>query len=276
MNYASQDDGKKQKRVIDSNRAVSERIKALSEILESTSEEDFADDFNEGLDAEQVDALLADQDVLAAEKARNEAAEKLLEEAREQAEQILADAGEQAEKVIEEANERAADVLEEARAKGEAEGNEKGYAEGLERAAAVENEAKEKAAEMEAEYEKMKSELEPKLVETLTDIYSHVFGTDLSSRNDVVLYLLKDAIRNTEGSRNFLVHVSRADHEYVSANKEELMAGLGNAVTIEVIEDVTLTEGNSFIETDGGIFDCAIGTELELLKKELRILSYGD
>lgn len=276
VNYGSQEDKKKQKRIIDSNQAVSDRIKALSEILESTPAEEFADDFNEGLDAEQVDALLTDQEELAAEKAKNEAAEKLVEEARQQAEQILADANEQAEKVIEEANARAGEVLEEARARGEEEGNEKGYAEGLSRAAAVEDEAREKAAAMEAEFEERKSELEPKLVETLTDIYSHVFGTDLSGRNDVVLYLLKDAIRNIEGTRNFLVHVSKDDHEYVAANKEDLAAGLGNAVTIEVIEDVTLTAGNSFIETDGGIFDCAIGTELELLKKELRILSYGD
>ena len=121
----------------------------------------------------------------------------------------------------------------------------------------------------------MKSELEPKMVEALTDIYSHVFGTDLSDRSDVVLYLLKDAVRNIEGARTFLVHVSKDDHEYVNANRDELTAGLGNAVTVEIIEDVTLTAGNSFIETDGGIFDCAIGTELELLKKELRILSYN-
>ena len=39
-------EAKKHKRVIDSNQAVSDRIKELSEILESVPEEDFADDFN--------------------------------------------------------------------------------------------------------------------------------------------------------------------------------------------------------------------------------------
>ena len=275
VNYGSQEEKKKQRRVIDSNQAVSERIKALSEILEKVPEEDFADEFNEGLDAVQVDALLTDQEELAAEKAKNEAAEKLIEDARQQAEDILAQANDQAARIIEEANAKADTVLEEARAKGEAEGNEKGYAEGLERAAAVENEAREKAAALEAQFEEMKEELEPKMVETLTGIYSHVFGTDLSGRNDVVLYLLKDAIRNIDGAKNYLVHVSKDDHEYVSANRDELIAGLGNSVTVEIIEDMTLAAGSSFIETDGGIFDCAVGTELELLKKELKILSYS-
>ena len=87
---------------------------------------------------------------------------------------------------------------------------------------------------------------------------------------------MNNAIRNIEGAKNYLIHVSKDDHEYITENREELTAGLGNNVTIEIIEDMTLTAGNSFIETDGGIYDCAIGTELELLKKELRILSYGD
>ena len=72
--YYTSGQEKKEKRVIDSNQAVSERIRALSEILESVPEEDFAEEFSEGLDAEQVDALLTDQDELAEEAARNEAA----------------------------------------------------------------------------------------------------------------------------------------------------------------------------------------------------------
>ena len=274
MGYAARDEQKK-KRVIDSNQAVSDKIKALSEILESVPEEEFVDDFNEGLDAEQVDALLADQEEVAAEKAKNEAAQKLIDDANEQAEQILADAREQAEQIIEEANGKAGGIMEEARAKGEAEGNEKGYAEGLERAAEAERAAEEKAAALDAEYEANLSELEPKMVETLTDIYSHVFGIDLSGRNDVVLNLLKDAMRNIEGAKNFLVHVSRDDRDYVNENRDALTEGLGASATVEIIEDVTLTEGNCFIETDGGIYDCSLGTEMELLKKELKVLSYS-
>ncbi|MBR6293999.1 MAG: flagellar assembly protein FliH, partial [Lachnospiraceae bacterium] len=71
------------------------------------------------------------------------------------------------------------------------------------------------------------------------------------------------------------VHVSRDDHEYVSSNKDELLSDVSASANVEIIEDSTLKEGNCFIETDGGIYDCSIGTELELLKKELKILSYG-
>ena len=61
-----------------------------------------------------------------------------------------------------------------------------------------------------------------------------------------------------------------------SEHRDDLAEGLGSSATVEVINDVTLTAGNCFVETDGGIFDCSLGTELELLKKELRVLSYGN
>ena len=272
VNYA-QEKEKNGKRVIDSNLAVSERIKELSELLEQVPEEDFADEFTEGLDAEQVDALLTDQEELAEEREKNEAIQKLVDDANEQAQQIIENANAEAEKIIADARTQSEAIFEEARSRGEAEGNEKGYAEGLERAAEKEREAEAKAVELDKQYEQKVAELEPKFVEILTGIYSHVLGIDLSGRSDVVLHLLQDAIRNTEGSKNFLVHVSGEDHEYVNENKYELIAGLGTSATVEVINDVTLSAGNCFVETDGGIFDCSLGTELELLKKELKILS---
>lgn len=266
---------KKKKRVIDSNQAVSERLRLLSEIMETSPEEDFADDFNEGLDAEQVDALLSDQDEVQDTKQTAEEAQKIIDDANAQAQQVLDDANAQAGRIIDDANARAQQILEDARAQGLAEGNEKGYAEGMERAAAAEKAAQEKADAVDREYEEKLNELEPLFVEKLTDIYSHVFGIDLSGRSDVIMYLLKDAIRNIEGTKNYLVHVSKDDYEYVSSNREELSAGLSDSAIVEIIEDMTLGAGAAFIETDGGIFDCSIGTEMELLKKELRTLSYG-
>ena len=71
-----------------------------------------------------------------------------------------------------------------------------------------------------------------------------------------------------------VIHVSKNDYEYVNDRKDQLTEGLGSTDTIEVIEDLTLRPTEAFIEAEGGIYDCGIGTELELLKKELMLLSY--
>ena len=111
-------------------------------------------------------------------------------------------------------------------------------------------------------------------VDKITEIYEHVFMIDLSDKRELVHYLLTDAMRNIEGGKTFLVHVSKEDYEYVNANKADLSQGLPGTSTLEVIEDMTLSESQCFIESDSGIFDCGLGTELALLKKELKLLSF--
>lgn len=278
VNYGkTNSEGKKKSRIIDSNDAVSERIRVLSEMLEEVSQESFADDFTEGLDAEMVDALLVDQDeVEAVNEANNEAYEKVIAQANEEAQTILENAQNSASSITDEARTQAESIKEEARRAGHDEGYNEGYAKGMEEADALKSQLSEEKIALEKEYEDKIAELEPLFVNTLTDIYSHVFGVDLADRNDVVLHLLKNAIRNVNGSRSFLIHVSREDRARVEEEKSSLSEGLGSSCVMEIIEDMTLSAGNSFIETDGGIFDCALGTELELLKKELRLLAYSD
>ena len=97
---------------------------------------------------------------------------------------------------------------------------------------------------------------------------------DLSDKKELIHYLITDAMRNIEGGKSFLIHVSKEDYEYVNEHREELMTGLPQSSTLEVIEDMTLAQSQCYIEADSGIFDCGLGTELKLLKKELTLLSF--
>lgn len=270
------------KRVIDSNHIVSERLRMLSEILESQPfddySEEFADGFVEGLDASEVEQLL-DENGYPAEE------EYVRELPQVDTQQIIDEANEQAELIIADANARAREIIDAATAEGEnikanaaAEGREQGYSEGYNDAMAkgqeLEAELAAKAQLMEDDYAKRIEELEPYFVETLTDIYSHVLGIDLKKQSQIILYLLQDTIRNIDGGRNLFVHVSKDDFQTVNQAKEELTVGLGTNVNVEIIEDLTLGSLECFVEAESGIFDCGLGTELELLKKELILLSY--
>lgn len=282
---------KSNKRVIDSNQAIFDRIQLLNEIMGSSDAygEDFADGFSEGLDAAMVGELLTDQDgqIIGSDEyyegdyqADNVAqapgvnTDELLAMANEEAENIIAAAKAEAENIIADANAQAEEIKARAYDDGMAAGQEAGYQEGLSRTESLEMELNEKIQQVQVELEEEISQLEPRFVEVLTDIYSHVFNVDLSDKTELILYLLKNTIRNIEGSNSFFVHVSADDYENVLASKEELANGLASSCVLEVIEDISLSQGGCFIEADSGIFDCSLGTELELLKKELRLLSY--
>lgn len=272
-----------QKKVIDSNDLVASRVERqimLEREAKRASKEEFTplgDDrvfdesgFSEGLDAENVDLLLADdmeqeEEVPPAPSLEeiNAEAERILGEAEQQAQSILSEAAEQAE-----ANKQA--VFDEARNSG----YEAGYAEGLKQVDAMKDELDEKAALLDLQYNENMDKLEPMFIDTLTDIYEHIFHVSLSDNKEIICYLIQVALKNIDSSSGMIIHVSKDDFGFVSMQKKELLSGISGGDNIEIVEDVTLQPNECFIETGGGIFDCSLETQLKGLKKQLRLLSY--
>ena len=91
----------------------------------------------------------------------------------------------------------------------------------------------------------------------------------------MLCYLISATMRKTEDNRSFLVHVSKEDYPYVSMQKKQIMAGAtAPNSTVEIVEDMTLGKGECMIETESGIFDCGLGTQLSELRQKLKLLSY--
>lgn len=265
------------KRVIDSNFLLERRI----EELKLKRQQAAARGFVGGLAAEvvELDNSGAESDGTEAISGNiikaNEDAKGIIEGAKQEAEAMLEQARSQADSLILEAKAQAAaereKVLKDARTQGYAEG----AAEAAREAEYLEQQYREKERSLEAEYEQHFAELEPQFIDTITGIYEHIFQVDLSSHRGVLLYLISATMRKVDGSRNFIVHVSKEDYPYVSEQKEKISVGISSAnVMIEVIEDLTLPEGECMIETEGGIFDCGLGTQLTELGTKLRTLSY--
>ena len=118
-------------------------------------------------------------------------------------------------------------------------------------------------------------ELEPEFIDTITAVYRHIFQVDLADNRDILVHLIDSTLRKVESSRTFIVHVSAEDYPYVNMQKQMLTEGaVAGRGLIEIIEDIALAKGDCLIETDGGIFDCGISTQLEELTKKLRVLSF--
>ena len=254
-------------RVINTNDLVAKRIRELAAKMQQDEETGFIS----GLAADEVEALVTDTgdgeenpqtsgNVIKAgedlQKLKEEAeaeAQKIIEDAKAKAESILADARAQAEA-------QKADALEQARRQGQQE---------------AKAEAERAEAQRAAEYQKRIDELEPQFVDTITGIYEHIFDVDLHSYREVLCYLISATMRKTEDNRSFLVHVSKEDYPYVSMQKKQIMAGAtAPNSTVEIVEDMTLGKGECMIETESGIFDCGLGTQLSELRQKLKLLSY--
>lgn len=271
-------------RVIDTNAMVESKLKELSFKLAAETDGDagFTEGFVQGIKAEQVTELIGERLESISEEPENTIPESelLLQQAQEEIENMKAQA-------LAEIEEARVQVIEEARklgfqegfAQGEQEGYEKGHVDGLNSVAEereeVLREASVRIAQMEDEYQKKIDELEPQFIEMLTGIYEHIFHVSLKNSRDLVVYLIANTMRNLEGSNGFLIHVSKEDYPFVSMQKKELVKGTGISVDdIDILEDATLGRSECMIETGNGVFDCGLGTQLEALNEELRLLSY--
>ncbi len=265
-------------RVIDSNALVAEKIKMLSSILNKPLQPDnreFDEDgFSAGLNAENVDLLLADEEGESAGGIPVQEAVPDLEEIQNEAQQIIEDAEAQAQEILQnaaaeaEANKQA--VYEEAKANG----HNEGYQQGLMEVDSMKAELQEIEMQLRQDYEAQIDQLEPMFIETLTDIYEHIFHVSLSDNKEIIFYLIQNTLKNIDGGNSMVIHVSKDDYGFVSMQKKELLSGISNADETDIVEDMTLKPNEAFIETGAGIFDCSLETELSGLKRMLRLLSY--
>ncbi|MCR4761915.1 MAG: hypothetical protein K5696_00145 [Lachnospiraceae bacterium] len=191
------------------------------------------------------------------------AAQAELDAIREQSEQLIKEAEQQSEEI---------------RANAAKQGYEEGYRAGqqeAEREHTVQMAALEqRERDLQTNYDRLLEEAEPRMVDALTRIYEHVFAVRLAQDKDVILHLLQQTLSRADPTGDFLIHVSSADYEAVLDARDQLKESIPNPnCTLEIVEDTFMKENECMIETDGGVFDCGLGTELEELSKKLKLLS---
>lgn len=277
--------GNSETRVIDTNELVAKKIEQLKEQVITNTPKTFPNDFSGALDAGEVAKLLADTDdegmpdEAGQESYANGIPASLLANAEEAANEILENARKEAEAIIENAKIEAENMKEAAFQNAQENGRKSGYESGMNQAmlefTQKQEELNDFRIQLEKDYTEKLDEMEPLLVDTIADVYEHIFKVDLETRRNLVLKLVSETIHKIDSSRNFIVHVSAEDYAEVKGRKEELLAAcsMTNA-TVEVIEDISLVKDECLIETDGGIYDCSLSGQLEQLRNQLRLISY--
>lgn len=267
--------------VIDVNALIAKKLEAIANSYVQSAE--ISGDYEDAVhdpDAERLAALLDDTEgmaeggfsegipsnVIKAEPVyQGPTAEELVEQAKQEIEQLKAAA-------VRDIEQARLDAIE----AGKREGYDAGYRQGMQETEQLKRECTAQAEQLEAQYEQMIKELEPRFVETLTRVYEHVLNISLADETQLIMFLAGNAIRNIESGKQFIVHVSKEDYPIVSMQKKQLLATAGSGVTLEIISDVTLSKNDCMIETEGGIFDCGLGTQLQELGKQLKLLSYTE
>lgn len=270
---------KEDTRIIDNNELVEKRLKEafLKKPAPASEEAGDESDFLSGLGAQRLEEgenFEGSENVLKAVSAQErEALAKEVEEAKAQLEDIRA----QSEQLISDAQSEIEAMKKEAYAQAKEEGYQAGYEKGMKEANVLKKECAEKEKQLEVQYQQKIEALEPAFIDALTGIYEHIFKVELNQYKKLTTNLLIRTMQKIEDVRNFMVHVSREDYQRVISDRERLISETGTgSANVEIIEDMTLSRAECFIETENGIYDCGLDTQMSELERKLKLLSYEE
>ena len=269
-------------RIIDSNELANRKIEAFQEqemkrqraqmLQEEPSyDSDGGDDFVPGIDMQQLSQLTEDQSMLQSVPDPQFDMEAMQAEI----DLKLQQAQEQADTIVNNAHAQAQEIMQMAQQQGHQEGYDAGYQEGVAAAQALQADFEQQKEDLEKQYQQIVDELEPEMVDILTQIYEHVFNIELREDKGIILHLLKTTLSRIEPGNDLIVHISSDDYDDIMEQKEELDACITSPnTTMEIIEDPLLKENECMIESDSGVFDCSLGVELSEITRKLKLLSF--
>ncbi|MBO4775490.1 MAG: hypothetical protein J5515_02640 [Lachnospiraceae bacterium] len=278
--YVNQD---QKVRVIESNDLVAKKLDSIANTIISDNSEEVGEGIMQEVSAANVASLLSDDndkkvknfDVTQTINSKNSMSKESVQIVNNMASDIVARANAEAEKIIREATIEAENIKKQAYQQARASGYDEGINAGKEALIEKELLLNKQKEELVEEYRAKIDDIEPALVDVLTDIYEHVFQVDFSDRKEVIYHLAKNTLASMETGKTYTLRLSPDDFNFLTMQKRELVKGSGIPVeSLEFIEDKSLTQGNAFIETGGGIFDCSVTTHLDNLRKTLQVLSF--
>ena len=197
---------------------------------------------------------------------------------------IIKDAQEKAKSIIEKANSESDAII--ASAKEESikifqENKKLGYEEGVKqlndeidkRREELEAEYLSKNTKLEQSYAEREESMEKDIVDVVAQIFEKVFRIQFADKKEILLYLVRNTILNVEPDKEFRIRVSTAYRSYFEEHISEIQDKVGNGVNLEILNDSSLNDSQCLIETNTGVFDCGIDTQLSNLIKDIKSLA---
>lgn len=135
------------------------------------------------------------------------------------------------------------------------------------------NEMKQESIKQELiqEYENYKKDLEPKMLEIIEALVVKLIGIQEISKG-TIMHLIHAGLNELELHGDLVIKVSSFDLDYVIERKNELTEDLSEKIKVEILRDQQLQQNECVIETEMGTIECSLGTQLEGLIKELRLI----
>lgn len=173
-------------------------------------------------------------------------------------------------------------IREQAQREGYQRGYEQGYIDGEQHARQQANEAlqhtvdtlraqvEQVAQSVQAQYQAYLQQAEAQMLELALEVARKVVREELKLQPEHALAIVRDVLRRVQGFVQIRVRVNPLDLELIRQNRAALLHIVDGVEGIEIVEDRRVDPGGCMIETEQGIYDARIKTQLGELERVMR------
>lgn len=189
---------------------------------------------------------------------------ELMQRASKDGQSIKNTAEQEARRIIDEAKGQAARILEEERGKG----FEMGRTEAFKQLAEHIQEAQQVIEQAKQQRNAIIKAAVPEILKLAMKVSAQVIKTELTSNQDIVMTILRDAIEKISDNEQVVIKVSQHDLQHVRNNRD-LIIDLVEAKNLSIVADKHVNDGGCVIETKLGYIDAKVSTKLEMIENAL-------
>jgi flagellar biosynthesis/type III secretory pathway protein FliH len=124
--------------------------------------------------------------------------------------------------------------------------------------------------------ERMLKEVEGEVVRTAMRVAHELLAAELALREDAVVDVAAAALQAAKTARDINLRTSPRDAAILRAHKPRLVSVLTRAKDLEIREDKRVKPGGVLIETEAGVVDAQLETQLEELERVLDKPAFGE
>lgn len=177
------------------------------------------------------------------------------------------DAGRKARGMLESAQREADGIVQKARAESanirqqaKEEGFEKGFSEGLEK-------FQESILEINEKYAALAESAESELLGLCMGVAHKILKQEMKTNPEAIVAIVREAIAPMSRKKTITIRVNPQDRTILQSHRADLMDTLMGSGQIQIVADSDIGQGGCLVETEHGIVDARLETEMNILSR---------